>query len=162
QDSQKQIGHTVEDQLVPGIIDHASPTDKTRAEDGIPSLIEDSPVGYDVPGIVAFIGHHYNRRVTAHKVESVYDRPAETLLSCVLQRVEGGYSGARTCQNLPRVVRAAIVYDDDFVLDALEAKLYVQVLHGRGNAGFFIARRDDHGQGAQGLFIKGLLAFHIP
>ncbi len=52
-------------------------------------------------------------------------------------------------KNLPGAVGGTVVYDDDFVRDAAEFQLEVQMLDGGGYAAFFVARRNDYGEQAQ-------------
>ena len=49
-------------------------------------------------------------------------------------------------EDLPSAVFGAVFDDDDFVRDAAEVQLEMQVLDGGRDAAFLVARRDDDGE----------------
>jgi hypothetical protein len=52
-------------------------------------------------------------------------------------------------EDLPGAVGGAVVDDDDFMRDAAEIQLKVQVLDGGRDAAFFVAGGDDDGEEAE-------------
>jgi hypothetical protein len=66
------------------------------------------------------------------------------LLSTILDWAEGGDFCGFALEDLPSGVGGTVVHHDDFVGNALEGKLKVQVLDGGGDAALLIPRGDDN------------------
>jgi hypothetical protein len=66
------------------VVDHASAANKARAENGIPPLVQDLPIGDDIATVVGFVGHHDNDRVPAYVTESACNSAPETMFPGIL------------------------------------------------------------------------------
>src|SRR4029079_6178743 len=84
--------------------------------------------------------------IAAHSVEPANDRAAESVLAGILHRANVAAPRGDGLEDVPRFVRAAVVHDDYLVRHVMQRQLEVQVLHGRGDAAGFVARRDHERQ----------------
>jgi hypothetical protein len=78
-------------------------------------------------------------RVAPAVIDATDDRPAKTVIACILYRPQGGHARDEVAQHGPGGVAAAVVHGHDFVLDIVQPQLDVQVFHGRGRCAFFVA-----------------------
>src|ERR1019366_5469846 len=77
-------------------------------------------------------------------------RSPKAVLARVLQRPDGRKAGTEFSEHAPCVVGAAVIHDQDFVRDAVEPQLEVQVLDGGCNATRLVTcRYDDRQQGGR-------------
>ena len=79
-------------------------------------------------------------------IESERNSPSETMLSLILYWAQGRNSCPCLLEDIPCRVSAAIIDDNDLVIDVMKAQLNVKVLNGTGNATVFVLRRDDNGK----------------
>src|SRR5256885_3919218 len=75
----EEIGHTIDPQLEPRIIDDSAPFHEARAEYGIPALIEDMPIADDIAAIIGLVGHHDDDGVSAHLLQAMADGAAKSM-----------------------------------------------------------------------------------
>ncbi len=172
-ESHEGVGQTVHEELDRRIVDSAAALHEAAAEDAVVAFVELVPVADDIAGVVGVVGHEDDGGVAGHGVETEGDGTAEAVRAGVLHAVQNavtaGGSWARALllgdptgrrgawrrgiqalgfflEDLPSAVRGAVVDDDDFVRDAAEVQLEMQVLDGGRDAAFLITRGDDDGQ----------------
>src|SRR5205085_4469057 len=121
------------------VIDHTSSFDKPAAKNAIVTLVQRLPVTHDIAAIVRFIRHHDDDGITLHLIETPAHCPSKSVWSRILGRGQIGNPCAQVLQNVPGMIGAPIVHDDDLVRDFVETQLNMKMLHGGGDASFFIA-----------------------
>ena len=150
-DSDEEVGHPVEDVFDEGVVDGAAASDEAGAEDAIDAAVEFFEVTDDVAAIVGFVGHHDDDGVAGVVAEAALDGAAEAVEGGVLYGFEDGEFCREFGEDFPGVVGTAVIDDDDFVGNVVEAEFEVEVLDGRGDAPLLIARGDDDGEKVEGL-----------
>ena len=144
EDADEEVCGAVESELEGRIVDHAAVLEEAAAEDAVVAFIEGLPVANDIAAVVGFVGHHNDHGITGHGVEALGDRTPETVRTGILDRAEGGDFGGFDLEDLPSGVGGTVVHHNDFVGNAAEGKLEVQVLDGGGDAALLIPRGDDN------------------
>lgn len=69
----------------------------------------------------------------------------------VLYGTQGWHADQSLLEDIPSGVRAAVIDNNDFVIDAVKAQFNVKVLHRGGNATLLVLRRDDDGEKVNGF-----------
>jgi hypothetical protein len=64
--------------------------------------------------------------------------------------MEGRDAVACFLENAPGLISAAVVHDDDFVRNVVEAQLHVKLLDGGCNAALFVTSRDNDAEAMKG------------
>lgn len=116
--------------------------EEAAAEDAVVAFIEGLPVANDIAAVVGFVGHHDDHGITSHGVEALGDRTPEAVRTGILDRAEGGDFCDFALEDLPSGVSGTVVHHDDFVGNASEGKLQVEVLDGGCDTALLIPRGD--------------------
>ncbi len=98
------------------------------------------PIADDIAAVVRLVRHHHDNCVTTHSLQAPADRPTKAGGSGIPQRHERRNTGADFFENGPGAIPAVVVDNNDFVRNIVQPQLDEQVLDGRGDAAFLIAR----------------------
>ena len=142
----EEIGDAIEAQFEPRVIDDAAALHEARAENCVPAFVQHIPIADDVAAIVGFIGHHDHGGVAFHLVQTCDDGAAEAVWWAVPDQACFRDTLAERRHNGCGAIGAAVVNDDDFVRDIVEAQLEMKMLDGGLDATLFIACRNYNGQ----------------
>src|SRR5690242_10396676 len=149
----KKVGAAVYPEFQPGVIDNAAAFDKTTAKDAIVARVKDFPVTHDITAIIGFISHHHNNGIAAGVIEAANDSTTESVCVGVLNWSQSFNSPSSFSQNIPSIIGAAVVNNNDFMGNIVEAEFDVKMLHRRGDALGFIAGRNYDAQELQWLLL---------
>ena len=107
-------------------------------------VLQDSPVADHVAAVVAFVRHHDDDGVATEGIEAPLDRTAEAVRAGAAHGHQAWNSCGGRLEDGVGVVAAAVIDDDDLMVDALKRELKMQVFHRRGDAARFVACRNHH------------------
>ena len=140
------VGQTIHEEFDGRVVDGATAFHEAAAEDAVVAFVELLPVADDVAAVVRFVGHHNYGGVTFHRLKTAGDRTSKAVLFFVLYRSQFRKLIFLLLKYLPSAVGGAVVDDDDFVRDAAEVQLEVQMLDSGCDAAFLVAGWDDDRQ----------------
>ena len=70
-DPYEEIGHAIQHQLKPWIVNRSAAGHEATSKHAFPSLVQHLPVAHDVAAVVAFVGHHDDHCVAGHLVRDL-------------------------------------------------------------------------------------------
>src|SRR5690348_10213127 len=74
---EEEVGHAVDHEFYPRIINNTAAFDEAAAENAIVALVQFLPIAHNVPAVVRFIGHHNDDGIARHMVQPANDGAPE-------------------------------------------------------------------------------------
>jgi hypothetical protein len=146
QQLEKLVGHPVQKQLDPGIIDNTAALCETCSENAIVTLLKDLPVAFYIAAIIGLVSHHNDDGISLHGIQSTDDRTAKAVWPGATDRNKRGDSFLQRAQNLPGRIRASVIDGENLVGHPAQPELDMQMFYRRSDASFLVARWDNHGE----------------
>jgi hypothetical protein len=154
QEPDQPVCQPVEQQLLPGVVDHSGPGDEARAERAVVALFDLAEVPHDVAGVVGRVGHHDAHDVAGIGVEPRAHRESIAGLGGVLDPAHAGQLLVQAVEHRGRAVAGMIVDDDDLVRYLLAVERRHEGAHRRLERALLVVGGNDdrqrHGDHAAG------------
>src|SRR5262249_49590578 len=141
---EKLVCQAVDDVLQFGIVNGSAAFNEATPEDTIITLVQAFPIHHDVATIIRLVRHHDHDGVSFGVVDSLDHGSSNTVRARVPDGDKFQNAALHRNQKVACAVGAAVVYDNDFMGNSVDAELNLEVFDGRTDTTIFVVGWDHY------------------